>query len=61
MAKVTLIEAVTMALAIELMDRGAKVFLDLKLFDIGQTIENAVRDMGRMEEARRRYAAKVRE
>ncbi|MEM6670415.1 MAG: orotidine-5'-phosphate decarboxylase [Pseudomonadota bacterium] len=32
-----------MALAIELMEREKKVFMDLKLFDIGQTIENAVR------------------
>ncbi|MEO1292154.1 MAG: orotidine-5'-phosphate decarboxylase [Pseudomonadota bacterium] len=32
-----------MALAIELMEQGAKIFLDLKLFDIDQTIENAVR------------------
>lgn len=32
-----------MALAIELMEKEKKVFLDLKLFDIGQTIENAVR------------------
>lgn len=32
-----------MALAGELMDGGARVFIDLKLFDIGQTIENAVR------------------
>jgi orotidine-5'-phosphate decarboxylase len=30
------------ALANELKDHGKKVFLDLKLFDIGQTIENAV-------------------
>ena len=32
-----------MALALELMKRDAKIFLDLKLFDIGQTVENAVR------------------
>lgn len=32
-----------MALAIELMEGGAKVFLDLKLYDIGNTVENAVR------------------
>lgn len=32
-----------MGLAIELMDKGANVFVDLKLFDIDQTIENAVR------------------
>lgn len=30
------------ALANELKEQGKKVFLDLKLFDIGQTIENAV-------------------
>ncbi|MEO1330041.1 MAG: orotidine-5'-phosphate decarboxylase [Pseudomonadota bacterium] len=35
-----------MALAIELMDqRRAKIFLDLKLFDIGHTVENAVRSV----------------
>ena len=38
-----------MALAIELMDKGAKIFLDLKLFDIGQTIENAVRGVAGFE------------
>ena len=32
-----------MALAIELMDAEAKVFLDLKLYDIAHTIETAVR------------------
>ena len=32
-----------MALAIELMDAEAKVFLDLKLYDIGHTVETAVR------------------
>lgn len=31
-----------MALANELTDMGKKVFLDMKLFDIGQTVENAV-------------------
>ncbi|MCI4660716.1 MAG: orotidine-5'-phosphate decarboxylase [Neomegalonema sp.] len=34
-----------MALAIELMEQGSKIFLDLKLFDIGQTVENAVRGL----------------
>lgn len=35
-----------MALAIELMEeRGAKIFLDLKLFDIGHTVANAVRSV----------------
>ncbi len=32
-----------MGLAVELMEKGGRVFLDLKLFDIGQTVENAVR------------------
>lgn len=34
-----------MALALELMERDHKVFLDLKLFDIGQTVANAVRGL----------------
>lgn len=38
-----------MALGMELMDRGQKIFLDLKLFDIGQTVENAVRGLARLE------------
>ena len=38
-----------MALAMELMDKDQKVFLDLKLFDIGQTIENAVRGVAALE------------
>lgn len=38
-----------MGLALELMARDQKVFLDLKLFDIGQTIENAVRGVAALE------------
>lgn len=38
-----------MGLALELMERDQKVFLDLKLFDIGQTIENAVRGVAALE------------
>ncbi len=38
-----------MGVAIELMKRDAKIFLDLKLFDIGQTIENAVRGVAAWE------------
>ena len=38
-----------MALALELMERDQKVFLDLKLFDIGQTIRNAVRGLAALE------------
>ncbi|MEL6978440.1 MAG: orotidine-5'-phosphate decarboxylase [Pseudomonadota bacterium] len=38
-----------MALGLELMEREQKVFLDLKLFDIGQTIENAVRGLSQLE------------
>lgn len=34
-----------MGLANELMERGDRVFLDLKLFDIGQTVENAARSV----------------
>lgn len=34
-----------LALAMELKDRGKKVFLDLKLFDIGATVEAAVRGL----------------
>lgn len=34
-----------MGLAVELLDRGDRVFLDLKLFDIGQTVENALRGL----------------
>lgn len=32
-----------LGLALELMERGDRVFLDLKLFDIAQTVENAAR------------------
>ncbi|MEM9726195.1 MAG: orotidine-5'-phosphate decarboxylase [Pseudomonadota bacterium] len=38
-----------MALGMDLMERGQKIFLDLKLFDIGQTIENAVRGLAARE------------
>ena len=39
-----------LALAVELKDeRGARVFLDLKLFDIGTTVEAAVRGLARFE------------
>lgn len=34
-----------LALAMELKNRGAKVFLDMKLFDIGATVEAAVRGL----------------
>ena len=36
-----------MALALALLEQGIKVFLDLKLYDIGQTIENATRGVCR--------------
>lgn len=38
-----------MGLAIELMNAGAKVFIDLKIFDIAQTVENAVRGVAAWE------------
>ncbi|HSF93351.1 MAG TPA: orotidine-5'-phosphate decarboxylase [Paracoccaceae bacterium] len=38
-----------LALADELKEKGKKVFLDMKLFDIGQTVENAVRGLTQYE------------
>ncbi|MEM7524028.1 MAG: orotidine-5'-phosphate decarboxylase [Pseudomonadota bacterium] len=38
-----------LALAMELMDRGKRVFLDMKLFDIGATVEAAVRGLAAFE------------
>ena len=38
-----------LALADELKEKGKKVFLDMKLFDIGQTVENAVRGLAQYE------------
>ncbi|MEM6546477.1 MAG: orotidine-5'-phosphate decarboxylase [Pseudomonadota bacterium] len=38
-----------LALAIELKDRGKRVFLDMKLFDIGATVEAAVRGIAQFD------------
>ncbi|MEM7669108.1 MAG: orotidine-5'-phosphate decarboxylase [Pseudomonadota bacterium] len=38
-----------LALAIELKDRGKRVFLDMKLFDIGATVEKAVRGLAQFD------------
>lgn len=38
-----------LALANELKDKGKRVFLDMKLFDIGATVENAVRGLAEFE------------
>jgi orotidine-5'-phosphate decarboxylase len=38
-----------LALAMELKDRGKRVFLDMKLFDIGATVEAAVRGLARFD------------
>ncbi|MGG7567679.1 orotidine-5'-phosphate decarboxylase [Rhodovulum sp. DZ06] len=38
-----------LALAMELKDKGKRVFLDMKLFDIGNTVESAVRGLAQFE------------
>ncbi|MGB0499294.1 MAG: orotidine-5'-phosphate decarboxylase [Rubricella sp.] len=38
-----------LALAMELKDQGKRVFLDMKLFDIGATVESAVRGLSRFD------------